>query len=854
MNTKFFTLFVVLLCIAQVFAEDFEKDGIYYNFLGGDSVAVTHKGGSYSPYLDSVIIPAIVENNNTIYRITAIGDSAFLNCSMLNAITIPNSVTSIGNLAFYNCSNLTEITIPDAVTTIGTYAFINCEKLISITLPKSIVEIGQAAFQHCSSLKNVFYMGTIESWCKIKFVPGIEHYAYGEWLPYIAQYYSNPISLSKQICINNKKIENQLVLNVDSVYDGVFYGLSSLKSVTLTKDVAYLGKGAFAKCDNLTSITSSANLQSIKFMVFYQCSQLKNGINKLLENINAIDNYAFTDCKSFSDSLFIPNTVNKIGSYAFSGCTELPAVKIGEEVTLIGESAFENCSNINAIVIPNKVDSIGANAFKNTSLKTLIVGEGVTSIGDKAFNSNSPFESVIWNAKRCKDLGTPEFPPVDGDGGPLAWNITDTTSFSFGEKVEHIPSCLCFNTGIPTLNIPNSVTSIGPMAFRGCTNLGLTDITATAKKYSEPFTGSFGRFVKYDELGRQTFEFDNLKRYIRIYTSKDSSNKDYLISPMFDLTDALDAQVSYEQANLKGTQTDWKKSCKLLISTDYTNDATTAHWEELEGMSWGAKQGEFALSTIKIPEKYIGQDNIHIAFYYAVCAQDTLVQWRIKNFALTMTPNASAKAYNTPVVIPNSVKQIGYSAFARCSNLTSCSIGNNIDSIRTLFTDCYNLTCVISNNTTPPISNDAFRGISSEATLLVPCGVTELYKNAENWQSFSVIKEELLYDITIATNNEKFGKVAILQQPHCTQPAIFQAIPESGCKFVSWNDGNTENPRTVDVIADVEYIATFTDSDVTAVGNIVIEHLSGVQKVFENGTIYILRNGEKYTIDGRKVE
>ena len=67
-----------------------------------------------------IVIP---KKNPDGYRVTAIGDAAFLGCSNLTSITIPDSVTSIGAMAFSNCSGLTSITIPKSVTSIGRAAF-----------------------------------------------------------------------------------------------------------------------------------------------------------------------------------------------------------------------------------------------------------------------------------------------------------------------------------------------------------------------------------------------------------------------------------------------------------------------------------------------------------------------------------------------------------------------------------------------------------------------------------------------------------------------------------------------------------------------------------------------------------
>ena len=84
--------------------------------------------------------------------ITAIGKSAFSECSSLTSITIPNSVTTIGKYAFYECSSLTSITIPSSVMTIEGSAFFRCSSLKSVVIPNSVTTVGDDAFSCCSSL------------------------------------------------------------------------------------------------------------------------------------------------------------------------------------------------------------------------------------------------------------------------------------------------------------------------------------------------------------------------------------------------------------------------------------------------------------------------------------------------------------------------------------------------------------------------------------------------------------------------------------------------------------------------------------------------------------------------------
>ena len=136
-------------------------DGMYapkivtVNFLGNSQCESI--GGSafvYCSSLTSIIIPDSV---------TSIGGSAFSNCTALTSVTIGNSVTSIGGSAFRSCSSLTSITIPDSVTSIGDFAFDDCSGLTSITIPDSVTSIGKFAFSDCSSLNNVYFYNDIKN-------------------------------------------------------------------------------------------------------------------------------------------------------------------------------------------------------------------------------------------------------------------------------------------------------------------------------------------------------------------------------------------------------------------------------------------------------------------------------------------------------------------------------------------------------------------------------------------------------------------------------------------------------------------------------------------------------------------
>ena len=198
MKHKLFLLLAVIgMMLPQMAsAYDFEVDGIYYDNIDQNNVAVTYRNIIYNSYSGDVMIPATVTHDGVTYSVTSIGDYAFNGCSGLTSITIPNSVTSIEYEAFNGCSGLTSVTvdsgnthydsrnncnaiiekatntliagcmntiIPNSVTNIGRSAFRGCSGLTSVTIPNSVTSIGYCAFHGCSGLTSVTIPNSVTS-------------------------------------------------------------------------------------------------------------------------------------------------------------------------------------------------------------------------------------------------------------------------------------------------------------------------------------------------------------------------------------------------------------------------------------------------------------------------------------------------------------------------------------------------------------------------------------------------------------------------------------------------------------------------------------------------------------------
>ena len=817
-------------------------------------------------------------NNSTIPAgVTSIGDEAFNCCSGLTSVTIPAGVTSIGNYAFNCCSGLTSVTIPASVTSIGNYAFDCCSGLTSVTIPASVTSIGEGVFEYCKNLAtitvedgNTVYnsrngCNAIIETSSNKLIAGCKNTTIPASVTSIGNYAFSGCSGLTSV---------EIPTNVTSIGDNAFLECNGLTSISIPSSVTSIGNDAFQGCSNLTTVTIPSSVTSIGEGAFAGCSNLVSVI------VNAttpptLGEYAFEENYDDDDNakdrkIYVPKasvesyksdwsaytndiirfTTEESGSYGtdvtwkltgipdnytltisgtgamvdYSKSSDRPwtddaneikdakgikTVVIGNGVTSIGGYAFSYCSGLTSVTIPASVTSIGNYAFSGCSgLTSIEIPSNVTSIGQSAFNRCSGLTSVTIPAG-VTSIGDYVF----NDCSNLATITVETSNTVYNSRngcnaiIETSSNKLI--AGCKNTTIPASVTSIGNYAFYGCS--GLTSITIPASVTSIVYSAFFGCSgltsveipASVTSIGDYAFSGCSGLATVTVYAPSCTLG-DYAFSAC---------------GNLKN----------IYVFSDLVDDYKAA-WSDYESKITAMTPVASGTCGKETPEDVTWRLEGE-AGHYRLFISGT---GEMADYGYSSQPWNTNKEYIKTVLIENGVTSIGECAFCGCNGLTSISIPASVTSIGAeAFNGCSNLTTVSIPASVTSIGNYAFGYCSALTSIEIPASVTTIGEEAFNNTALTSIEIpasvtsigngvfndcEKLTSITVAEGNANYS--------NDTNGALFNKGMTTLIKYPKGNNADSyEIPASVTSIcekafADCEDLETVTLPDnVTSIGD-----------------------------------
>ena len=240
-----------------------------------------------------------------------------------------------------------------------------------------------------------------------------------------------------------------------------------------------ISRSAFSGCKDLVSVSIPSSVKEIGAYAFKDCVALTEisipeGVTELSDNI-------FFGCEQLA-KVTLPNTLVTIADKSFYRCVKLKEINIPESVNEIGEEAFAGCSELTSITIPAGVTKISNKTFSEAvgdyssevfcGLESIVIPDGVTSIGHHAFYNCNRLESV----KLPRTIKEIQFRAFAYCGKLSTIDLPDNLTVIGSRAFE---GCI----GLQSLVIPEGITSIESLTFGGCYNLHLS-LPSTLKSIS----------------------------------------------------------------------------------------------------------------------------------------------------------------------------------------------------------------------------------------------------------------------------------------------------------------------------------------------------------------------------------
>ena len=465
-------------------------------------------------------VPLSLEEVTITDGLTYIGSNAFYGLAGLKRINVPHSVTALyggafeGTTAIYELTNVIDIGgdspshyyfgygisgtlhLAEGITKINNWSMNDLRYLEGLIIPDSVVEIEYCAFDYCSKLYSVTLGAGLQK---------IDGFVGCDRLTTVYNRSSLPIVLGSEE-YGQVAMHANLLISADGTKtyrDGEFVYIDTPDGFRFLQEgehytlVDYNGDADIvelpvsingsaydiylARNNSLKSVIVPEGITTLSENAFSNCDNLVEV--RLPESLLTIGDYAFQHSAKLA-KVNIPSQIKEIPGWCFNG-TAISQIEIPEGVTYIGDGAFEACTQITSIDIPDSVTYIRDGAFSGcAALENVYIGSGLNNfavntfsgcpkLNQLVFSNENAYFTLIDNYVYNKDVTTILFAPKNISG-----QITlPETLKTIGGRV--FADC----TLITAVYVPAGVTSIGYSAFCNCTSLtsinlpeGITEI------------------------------------------------------------------------------------------------------------------------------------------------------------------------------------------------------------------------------------------------------------------------------------------------------------------------------------------------------------------------------------------
>lgn len=451
--------------------------------------------------ITSIVIPESV---------TAIGSEAFSRCEALATVTIPATVTSLGNSAFTGCTSLTAISLP-AISTIADGLLNGCSALAELTIPAGVTSIGNNALQGCSSLTTLDIPASVTTlgfWC-VKgtnlsaihcrgTVPPTTGYGVLEGIDtatctlYVPEgtvdkyradtYWGTIVNI---VVDETKPVDptpgpvDPKIMTVTVTEPGTLAAAVGEENKYLVEDLTISGPLNGADLDFIRQMAGRdfsweptagvlTRLDISQATLVYQGTYDTHGIRQPLDS----DYYAYNEWTMSSEE----------------------PIKMAARQDALPELVFTK-TNLEEVVLPTSITKIYSSFSECYSLKgTIVIPEGVTTIGDYAFESTG-IEHVVLPSTLTESTKTNPGANESAICAHAFDNCRALKSIEFPESVHLIRDAAFQNcVSLTEVTIPATITKIGQKSFGNCT--GIKAI------YAESATPASAYYLAFDGMDK----------------------------------------------------------------------------------------------------------------------------------------------------------------------------------------------------------------------------------------------------------------------------------------------------------------------------------------------------------------